>query len=204
MQSSNKQIKKNDLLVVASHNEGKIIEFKTLLSKFKIKILTSRDLNIQDVKETGTSFKENSILKVNSIPNKYIAISDDSGLCVKNLDNKPGIFSSRYQKACGGWFNAMKQIYDSISRSEKPDFSAKFFCALSIKFKDQSIFSYSGEIKGLLTWPPRGNNGFGYDPFFVPNGYTQTFGEMSHHKKILMDHRSVALGKLIKSHLSDS
>ena len=109
MQSNKNKINQNDILVIASHNKGKIMEFKTLLSKFNFKIVTSGDLNIQDVKETGLTFKENSILKVKSIPDEYVAISDDSGLCVKSLKDKPGIFSSRYQKTCGGWFEAMKK-----------------------------------------------------------------------------------------------
>ncbi len=202
MQSNKNKINQNDILVIASHNKGKIMEFKTLLSKFNFKIVTSGDLNIQDVKETGLTFKENSILKVKSIPDEYVAISDDSGLCVKSLKDKPGIFSSRYQKTCGGWFEAMKKIYNDVSSIEKPDYSAKFFCSISIKLKDKSIFSYSGEINGNLTWPPRGGNGFGYDPFFIPDGYNKTFAEMKHNNKIRIDHRSIALRKLIKFHLT--
>ena len=143
-------------------------------------------------------------MKVKSIPDEYVAISDDSGLCVKSLKDKPGIFSSRYQKACGGWFEAMQKIYNDVSSIDKVDYSAKFFCSISIKFKDKSIFSYSGEVNGNLTWPPRGGNGFGYDPFFIPCGYDQTFAEMKHSNKIRIDHRSIALEKLIKFHLSDN
>ena len=125
MQSNKNKVNQNDILVIASHNKGKIIEFKTLLSKFNFKIITSSDLNIQDVKETGFTFKENSILKVKSIPDEYVAISDDSGLCVKSLKDKPGIFSSRYQKACGGWFEAMQKIYNDVSSIEPRRKSSK-------------------------------------------------------------------------------
>ena len=122
----------------------------------------------------------------------------------KELGGRPGIFSSRFSKDCGGWDNAMKEIYNEILEKKTQDFSAEFRCCLSLRFHNNKIFSYNGKIPGHLTWPPRGKNGFGYDPFFIPDGYEITFGEMEHNEKILIDHRSVALKKLIKVHLSDS
>ena len=193
-----------DTIVIASHNEGKINEFKTLLAAYNLRIITSRDLEIQDVEETGNTFQENSLIKVKSIPDNYLAISDDSGLCVNSLGGKPGIFSSRFQKQCGGWFEAMEKIYSDVKNKKIEDFSAKFICCLSIKFSKNLIYSYLGEIRGKIVWPPKGKNGFGYDPFFIPKGYTKTFAEMEHSSKILIDHRSIALKKLIKLHLSDS
>ena len=203
MQLSNK-FSIGDTIVIASHNEGKINEFKTLLAAYNLRIITSRDLEIQDVEETGNTFQENSLIKVKSIPDNYIAISDDSGLCVNSLGGKPGIFSSRFQKQCGGWFEAMEKIYSDVKNKKIDDFSAKFICCLSIKFSKNLIYSYLGEIRGKIVWPPKGKNGFGYDPFFIPKGYTKTFAEMEHSSKILIDHRSIALKKLIKLHLSDS
>lgn len=204
MQLSKPQINFGDTLVIASHNNGKIKEFETLLRPFDLKVITSSDLNIKDVKETGKSFKENSILKVKSIPDKYIAISDDSGLCVSCLDNQPGIYSARFAKENGGWKNAMKLIYEKILLAGEENFEASFFCSLSIKFPGDIIFSYDGEVKGEIIWPPKGENGFGYDPFFVPQTGKKTFGEIEHLTKIKIDHRSVAIKKLIKSHLTDS
>ena len=198
------KIKKGETLVIASHNNGKIIEFKTLLSKFKLNIITSGELGIKDVKETGKTFLENSLIKARSVSDDFISISDDSGLCVEGLDNRPGIYSSRFQKKCGGWFNAMKKIFYEVKEKKPLNYNAKFFCCISIKFNKKRIFSYNGETKGKIVWPPRGDNGFGYDPFFIPNGSRKTFGEMSHEKKILIDHRSVALNKLIKEHLIDN
>ena len=195
---------RGDKIIIASHNEGKINEFKTLLADYNFQIVTSNDVGIKDVKETGKSFQENSLIKVKSIPDKYIAISDDSGLSVNSLGGKPGIYSSRFQKNCGGWFEAMERIYSDVKAKKNKDFSAKFICCLSIKFSENHIYSYSGEIEGKIIWPPKGKNGFGYDPFFIPNGYDVTFAEMNHSDKILIDHRSVALKKLIKLHLSDS
>ena len=202
MQLSNK-FYRGDKIVIASHNEGKIKEFKTLLADYNLQIITSNDLGIKDVKETGKSFQENSLIKVKSIPDKYIAISDDSGLSVSGLGGKPGIYSSRFQKSCGGWFEAMEKIYSDVKKKNK-DFSAKFTSCLSIKFSKNLIYSYLGEIKGKIVWPPKGKNGFGYDPFFVPDGYEKTFAEMAHSDKIFIDHRSIALKKLIRLHLSDN
>ena len=98
----------------------------------------------------------------------------------------------------------MKIIYEAIIEKGKNNFNARFVCCLSIKFSDDIIYSYSGEIAGNIIWPPKGNNGFGYDPFFVALGERKTFGELKHDRKIRIDHRSEALKKLIKSHLNDS
>ena len=203
MQLKNK-FYRGDKIVIASHNEGKINEFKTLLADYNFQIVTSNDVGIKNVKETGKSFQENSLIKVKSIPDKYIAISDDSGLSINSLGGKPGIYSSRFQKKCGGWFEAMERIYSDVKRKKIKDFSAKFTCCLSIKFSKDLIYSYLGEVKGKIVWPPKGKNGFGYDPFFIPDGYEKTFAEMAHSDKIFIDHRSIALKKLIKLHLSDS
>ncbi len=195
---------RGDKIVIASHNEGKINEFKTLLADYNFQIVTSNDVGIKDVEETGKSFQENSLIKVKSIPDKYIAISDDSGLSINSLGGKPGIYSSRFQKKCGGWFEAMERIYSDVKRKKIKDFSAKFTCCLSIKFSKDLIYSYLGEVKGKIVWPPKGKNGFGYDPFFIPEGHEKTFAQMAHSDKIFIDHRSIALKKLIKLHLSDS
>ena len=203
MQLSNKFCR-GDTIVIASHNEGKINEFKTLLADYNLKIITSNDIGIKDVKETGKSFRENSLIKVKSIPDKYVAISDDSGLSVRSLGGNPGIYSSRFQKKCGGWFEAMEKIYSDVKKKKNKDFSAMFTCCLSIKFSKNLIYSYLGEVKGKIVWPPKGKNGFGYDPFFIPDGYGKTFAEMEHSDKIFIDHRSIALKKLVKLHLSDS
>ena len=203
MQLSNKFCR-GDTIVIASHNEGKINEFKTLLADYNLKIITSNDIGIKDVKETGKSFRENSLIKVKSIPDKYVAISDDSGLSVRSLGGNPGIYSSRFQKKCGGWFEAMEKIYSDVKKKKNKDFSAMFTCCLSIKFSKNLIYSYLGEVKGKIVWPPKGKNGFGYDPFFIPDGYEETFAEMEHSDKIFIDHRSIALKKLVKLHLGDS
>ena len=200
MQSDAPKVGKQDTIVLASHNNGKIKEFKTLLSKYNLNIVTAADIGIKDIEETGKTFEENSKIKAENIPNKYIAISDDSGLCISCLSNKPGIFSARYAKNSGGWATAMENLYKEVLKKKLNDFSAKFVCCLTIRINN-NYFVYNGEVYGEIVWPPKGENGFGYDPFFVPKGYSKTFGEMKHDKKILIDHRSVALKKLIKEHL---
>ena len=198
------KINRGDTIVIASYNKGKIKEFKSLLSKYGLNIITAAGLNIKDVEETGKTFKENSLIKAKNIPNNYMAISDDSGLCVNSLNGRPGIYSARFQKKCGGWFNAMEKIYHDVKKNKSADYSASFVCSLSIKFTKKIIFSYEGKIEGSLVWPPKGDNGFGYDPFFIPLGSKKTFAEIPHAKKIIIDHRSIALKKLIRSHLIDS
>ena len=200
MQSDTPKVGKQDTIVLASHNNGKIKEFKTLLSKYNLNIVTAADIGIKDIEETGKTFEENSKIKAENIPNKYIAISDDSGLCISCLSNKPGIFSARYAENSGGWAMAMENLYKEVLKKKLNDFSAKFVCCLTIRINN-NYFVYNGEVYGEIVWPPKGENGFGYDPFFVPKGYSKTFGEMKHDKKILIDHRSVALKKLIKEHL---
>ena len=199
-----KYIVTGDEIVLATHNLGKVDEFKVLLSGYKFKILTSADLDIGDIDETGSSFEENSILKVKTIPSNYYAIADDSGLCIRNLNDNPGILSARYAKSCGGWYEAMKELYYENHKKNSDNFEAKFCCSLSIKFPDGKIFSYSGDVSGEITWPPRGGNGFGYDPFFIPSGENVTYGEMNYSKKIQTDHRSIAFRKLSKAHLKSN
>ena len=189
-------------LVIASHNVGKIHEFKSLLSPYNIKIKSSSDLAISEVDEIGKTFEENAIIKVKSVPKNLFALSDDSGLCVNALQGKPGVYSARFASEKGGWFSAMQEIYNSLKRTKSSDFSAKFVCCLAVNIPNNKIFTYSGEIMGTISWPPRGEYGFGYDPFFIPKGFKKTFGEMQHQKKILIDHRFEAFKKFAKEHLN--
>ncbi len=191
-------------IVIASHNKGKIEEFKSLFLRYKIKILTSSELNIGDVEEIGKTFEENAIIKVRSISQNFIGLSDDSGLCVESLNGKPGIFSARFAKESGGWEPAMEKIYNEIVKKNTSNFNAKFVCVIALKWFDSDISLYRGEVNGEIVWPPKGINGFGYDPIFKPKGFSETFAEMSHSKKIFCDHRYEAFLKLSKEHLIDN
>ncbi len=199
-----KNLLNNKTVVIASHNSGKILEFKSLFSGYNINVITSSEINIEDVDEVGKTFKENSILKAKSIPDNHISISDDSGLCIDSLGGFPGIFSARFAENSGGWNKAMSELYKKILEKKQNNFQASFFCVITLKWYDQWIKTFSGKINGTVIWPPRGKNGFGYDPFFVPSGFNQTFGEMLHSEKIRLDHRYYAFKKLSKLHLIDN
>ena len=189
-------------VIIASHNQGKIKEFKSLFAIHKIKVSSSIDIGIPDVDETGKSFEDNAIIKVNSLPKNVFAIADDSGLCVDALDGRPGIYSARYASKYGGWNHAMERIYSQIKISKNPIKTASFFCALAVNIPKEKVFVYTGRVKGEIVWPPSGKNGFGYDPFFVPEGFKQTFGQIEHSKKIYLDHRFKAFKKFAKKHLN--
>ena len=191
-------------MVIASHNSGKILEFKSLLSKYNVKIITSSEIKVPDVDEVGKTFRENSILKAKSIPDTHICISDDSGLCIDSLGGFPGIYSARFAKKNGGWKEAMQKLYKNILEKKQNNFNASFYCVISLKWYDQWLKTFSGKISGEITWPPRGSNGFGYDPFFIPSGFKHTFGQMCHSKKIRLDHRYIAFKKLAKLYLTDN
>ena len=190
-------------LVIASHNLGKIHEFKSLLSPYNINIKSSSDLAISDVDEIGKTFEENAIIKVKSVPKNLFTLADDSGLCVNALEGKPGIYSARFASENGGWYPAMQEIYSSLKKTQSTDFSAKFVCCLAVNIPNKKIFTYFGEVTGEISWPPRGKNGFGYDPFFIPKGYNKTFGEIEHQNKILIDHRFKAFKEFAKEHLNN-
>ena len=192
----------NRTIVLASHNTGKIAEFESLFSKYNVNIQTISVLGIKDIDETGKTFEENAVIKVKTVPDGSIGLSDDSGLCIKSLNHAPGIYSARYAKKQGGWSKAMKKLY--YDAKKKNCFAATFHCVLALKLESSEISTFKGEVKGKIVWPPRGKNGFGYDPFFIPSNFKKTFGEMPHMKKILLDHRFDAFKKMARFHLADS
>ena len=159
-------------------------------------------LGINDIDETGKTFEENAIIKVKNVPNGSIGLSDDSGLCIKSLNHKPGIYSARYAQKNGGWSKAMEKLY--FEAKKKNCLAATFHCTLALKSEDSKIRIFTGEVSGKLTWPPVGKNGFGYDPFFIPSNSKMTFGQMPHLEKIFLDHRFEAFKKMSKFHLIDN
>ncbi len=192
----------NKTIVLASHNTGKIAEFEALFSKYNVNIQTISMLGIEDIDETGKSFEENAVIKVKTVPDGSVGLSDDSGLCIKSLNHAPGIYSARYAKKLGGWSQAMEKLYTEAKK--KNGFDATFHCVLALKSEKSEISIFKGEVNGKIVWPPRGENGFGYDPFFIPWNSKKTFGEMPHKKKILLDHRFEAFKRMAKFHLTDS
>ena len=184
-------------ILIGTHNKGKFKEIAYLLSK-KYKKISPSSLNIKSPKETGNSFISNSKLKVSFFSKfvNYPVISDDSGLSIKALNNRPGIYSARLAKKKGSFYKAMKFILKKMKK--KNDRTATFICSLSFKDKKGKITSVQGRLKGKISSKILGKKGFGYDPIFVPFGKKITFGQMAKLKKIRMDHRFIAFQKLKK------
>ncbi len=184
-------------ILIGTHNDGKFKEIAYLISNKYIKI-SPFSLKIRSPRETGKSFASNSKLKVNFF-SKYVnypVISDDSGLCIKALKDKPGIYSARLAKKHGSFFKAMKYILKKLEK--KNNRQATFICSLSYKDKFGKITSVIGKLKGTISTKILGKKGFGYDPIFIPNNNSITFGQMNKSKKIKMDHRYIAFKKLKK------
>ena len=184
-------------ILIGTHNKGKFNEIAYLISK-KYKKISPKSLKITSPKETGRSFISNSKLKVNYF-SQFVdcsVISDDSGLCIKALDNKPGIYSARLAKKHGGFFKAMKFILKKMEKVKNR--RATFVSSLSYKNIKGKIVTVEGRLEGNISYKIIGKKGFGYDPIFIPNGKKTTFGQMPKLKKIKMDHRYIAFQKLKK------
>jgi len=188
-------------ILIGTHNKGKIKEISYLLNK-KIKKITPHQLGIKSPRETGKSFKSNSELKAKYFfkKSKIFTISDDSGLCVDCLEDRPGIYSARWAKKNGSFKQAMKKIIALVKNKNKnknkKNTKAKFICSLTFYFSAKKKITTIGVIRGNISEKILGINGFGYDSIFIPNGNKKTFGQMSKEKKILMDHRFLAFKKL--------
>jgi len=184
-------------ILIGTHNAGKFKEIAYLISK-NYKKISPVSLKIKSPKETGKSFISNSKLKVRFFSKhvNYPVISDDSGLCIQALNNKPGIYSARLAKKHGGFFKAMKFILKKMKN--KKNRKAIFVCSLSFKKNNGKIVSAEGRLKGNISYKIIGKKGFGYDPIFIPIKKTITFGQMLKSKKMKMDHRYIAFQKLKK------
>ena len=184
-------------ILIGTHNKGKFKEISYLLSK-KIRKVSPIKLKIKSPKETGKTFFTNSKLKAKYFSRftKLPVISDDSGLCIKALGEKPGIHSARWAKKYGSFSSAMKFILKKMKK--KKNRSATFVCSLSFKYPRGKMVTAIGKIKGLISHKMLGTKGFGYDPIFVPNSKYITFGQMPKLKKVKMDHRYIAFMKLKK------
>ncbi len=188
-------MQKIDKILVGTHNKGKFMEMSDLLPK-KIKKISPIDLDIKSPIENGKTFQENSEIKAEFFckNSNLVTLSDDSGLEVDALNGEPGIFSSRFAEDLGGFENAMKKILERIKKINKGS-KAQFISSLTIQWPDGKKITEMGVIKGSLT-DIRGENGFGYDPIFVPEGYSKTFAEMNYKEKLKIDHRQIAYKKL--------
>lgn len=194
-------MKKKRQILLGTHNKGKFKELSYLMPK-NIEKISPLSLKIKSPKETGKTFLANSRLKANYFYKKtnIISLSDDSGLSVSCLKGKPGIYSARWAKKYGGFKNAMKKILFLVKKqnykNKKKNYKATFICCLTLKINKKKQISATGKINGKISDKILGHKGFGYDPIFIPENYTKTYGQMNKSKKILIDHRFIAFKKL--------
>lgn len=184
-------------LVIASHNKGKVREIGDLLAPFGADVVSAGDLNLPEPVEDGVTFAANAELKALAAAKaaNLPALADDSGLAVTGLGGQPGIFSARWGGPDKDFDLAMKRVIDELG--DNPDRSARFVCALTLAWPDGHFETFEGTVAGTLTWPMRGEKGFGYDPIFIPNGHAVTFAEMDPAAKHSMSHRADAFRKLV-------
>ena len=195
------KLKRGDTLVVASHNPGKVREIVDLLAPFRLHIIGARDLEIEEPEETEDTFAGNAALKARWVAERsgHISLSDDSGLVVHALGGAPGIYSARWCGEGKDFSVAMARVERELKEKNATDLAAKFVSALALALPHEAPRIFEGEVHGQLTFPPRGTHGFGYDPIFIADGMTQTFGEIDPKIKHAMSHRARAFAKLVAS-----
>ena len=190
-------------LLIGTNNKGKLREIKSLLPK-NIKIHSTSEFNLKSPVENGQTFKDNSLIKSKYFSKRtgLICLADDSGLEIDLLNKKPGIFSARWGGKKGDFNKAIKRVYRELNKKDKnwknKKIKARFICALSISYLDKKIAIVLGKVEGKISTEPKGKNGFGYDPIFIPLKRRKTFGEMKPSQKYKMDHRYQAFKKIKK------
>ena len=194
----NKKISK---ILIGTNNRGKLKEIANLLPK-KVKVFSTKDFNLISPNETGKTFKSNALIKAKYFSKKtnLICLSDDSGLEIDVLKNKPGIYSARWGGKKSDFNKAMHRVYKELDKKDKEwrakKVSARFICALVIYWPNRKKIYSLGKVSGKISKTKKGKNGFGYDPIFIPNGHKRTFAEMSKSYKYKIDHRAKAFKKI--------
>ena len=190
-------------LLIGTNNRGKLREIKSLLPK-NIKIHSTSEFHLKSPKENGKTFKANSLIKSKYFSKKtgLICLADDSGLEIDFLNKNPGIYSARWGGKNSDFNKAIKRVYRELKKKDKywrnKKIKARFVCALSISYLNKKICCVIGKVEGIISDKPRGKNGFGYDPIFIPFNKKKTFGEMKPTQKYKLDHRSKAFKKIKK------
>ena len=188
-------------LLIGTNNKGKLREIRSLLPNY-IKIYSTSNFKLKSPVENGKTFEENSLIKSKHFSRKtgLICLADDSGLEIDHLDKRPGIYSARWAGKSGDFNKAIKKVFRELDKKDKnwksKKIKARFVCALSISFLNKKITCVVGKVEGRISNEPKGENGFGYDPIFIPLKKTKTFGEMKPSQKYKMDHRYQAFKKL--------
>ncbi len=185
-------------IIFATHNQGKIKEIREILAPLGFEILSSDDLDLPDIEETGTTFEENAKLKAVSIATlKGIpCLADDSGLCVDCLNGRPGVYSARYAPN-RDFKKAIEMLLEEMKASHSSSRFAHFSCVIVLAYPDGHCIPFSGRVDGQIALTPQGSSGFGFDPIFIPDGYQQTFAELGAEIKNKISHRGRALNQLI-------
>ena len=190
-------------LLIGTNNKGKYREIKDLLPKY-IKTYSTIEFKLKSPKEDGLTFEDNSIIKSKyfSKKTKLICLADDSGIEIDLLNKAPGIYSARWGGKNGDFKKAIKRVYRNLFKVDKnwqsKKVKARFICPLSIYNLDKKIASVQGKVEGFISKEPKGKNGFGYDPIFIPRNKIKTFGEMKPSEKYKMDHSFAAFKKIKK------
>ncbi len=194
-------------LLIATHNTGKLEEFKYLLKDLDLEILSSKDLNLDEPNETENTFIGNARIKskISCLKSNLPSLADDSGLQVHALGNNPGVYTADWAFTDKGrdFKKAMHRVWNELIETKKQEpFTANFICTLVLTFPNGNEEIFEGIVNGIITWPMRGRDGHGYDPIFVPEGHKKTFGEMTNFEKNKISHRSIALKKFISFYMN--
>ena len=196
----NKKIKK---LLIGTNNKGKLREIRDLLPNF-VETLSTSEFKLKSPKESGKTFLQNSLIKSKYFSKKtnLICLADDSGLEIDVLNKKPGIYSARWGGKNSDFKKAIKKVYKELEKKNKnwknKKIRARFICALSICYLNKKIATSVGKVEGKISNEPKGKNGFGYDPIFIPLGKNKTFAEIKPSEKYRLDHRFKAFKKIKK------
>ncbi len=195
-----------DTLVVATHNPGKLREIEALVAPAGLTVITAASLGLPEPEETGRTFAENATLKAiaAAIASGHPALADDSGVCVDALNGDPGVYSARWAGPEKDFAAAMQRVEDGLDAAGAvtPEArTAHFVAVLCLAWPTGATVTFRGEVKGHMVWPPRGDNGFGYDPMFVPDGYDRTYAEMTTEEKKGMSHRALAFAAFARARI---
>lgn len=185
-------------LVIASHNKGKIREIGELMAPFGVEVVSASEMGVEEPEETGLTFIDNALLKAHHSAKAtgLPALADDSGLAVDALEGAPGIYSARWGGPERDFNLAMNRVNEEMGQAA--DRGARFVCALALAWPDGHAEAFEGTVAGSITWPPRGEKGFGYDPIFTATGHQITFAEMEPAEKHAISHRADAFKKMVE------
>ena len=198
-----KRTLKGEKVLVATHNKGKLEEFREILSPFGVSVVSAGELGLSEPDETEETFEGNARIKADAAckASGLVTIADDSGLCVNALDGEPGVYTANWAGPNRDWMMAMRTVEEKLQAAgatTQDKRGAQFMCTLCVLWPDGEERFYVGRVPGHLSWPPRGAFGHGYDPVFVPQGEAISFGEMSHEKKNSLSHRARAVALMVK------